>query len=520
MISQFANFVWQWSCKKSYKVFLHALRHPQKIQDQLLKRIIENNKNSHFGKSHHFESIQSIASFQNKVPLQDADSISPLVKRIMAGEQNIFTQSPVTHLIPSSGSTESQKLIPWTNGLNAQFQSAISPWVYDLFHRYPNAKSGRAFWSITPSIQSHFSSESKVPIGFDDDASYIGGWKKFLVNLTIATSSDLKKITNPDQFRMQTLIELLACKNLSFVSIWHPSYWEILLDFAESHWERLLDQLLSVDPKRCAILKQFDCGDWQRIWPKLNLISCWGDGAAKLSCDHLKKQFPWIKFQPKGLLATEGVISIPFQNQYPLAITSHFFEFMNEDEKLCLAHELKPNQNYEVILTTAGGLYRYQLGDQVRVVGKLHQTPSIQFIGKKNQCVDFRGEKMTDGFVSQCFSKLFEKEKPKFAMLSLVQSNTPFYCLWIEDENLTANKTASLKSQLESLLLENPNYQWCRNLNQLGEIQLCQIKNASQSYLKHMQSKGLKLGNIKPVSLSNVFDWDNVFNVPNKFSSD
>ena len=90
-----------------------------------------------------------------------------------------------------------------------------------------------------------------------------------------------------------------------------------------------------------------------------------------------------VEIQPKGLLATEGIISLPlWECPAPaLAARSHFFEFAELDaqsdparrgafpRRPRLAHEVELGGRYRVALTTAGGLYRYLLGDEVQVVG-------------------------------------------------------------------------------------------------------------------------------------------------------
>ena len=55
---------------------------------------------------------------------------------------------------------------------------------------------------------------------------------------------------------------------------------------------------------------------------------------------------------PKGLIATEGIVTIPFEGHHPLAIRSHFFEFLDRNDQPKLAHELEAGSEYTVVLTT------------------------------------------------------------------------------------------------------------------------------------------------------------------------
>ena len=56
----------------------------------------------------------------------------------------------------------------------------------------------------------------------------------------------------------------------------------------------------------------------------------------------------------------------------PLAVRSHFFEFIDQDfprsaaaadRPTRLGHELEEGREYSLVLTTSGGLYRYLLRD-------------------------------------------------------------------------------------------------------------------------------------------------------------
>ena len=107
-----------------------------------------------------------------------------------------------------------------------------------------------------------------------------------------------------------------------------------------------------------------------------------------------------MAFQKKGLLATEGVITIPRANAGNVAaVLSHFLEFLDDQGRPHLVHEVEPGAEYSVAITTGGGLWRYRLGDRVRVTGFLQRTPLLEFIGKEDGVCDLRGEKLHPAFV-------------------------------------------------------------------------------------------------------------------------
>lgn len=121
------------------------------------------------------------------------------------------------------------------------------------------------------------------------------------------------------------------------------------------------------------------------------MISCWGDGNAAYYIKGLRALFPNVEIQKKGLITTEGFVSFPLIGETGsiLSINSHFFEFIEQDgienkpgssnSGVKLAHELEKGKHYSVIITTGGGLYRYNLNDIIEVLGFKQECPLIRF---------------------------------------------------------------------------------------------------------------------------------------------
>src|SRR5690606_6062199 len=100
------------------------------------------------------------------------------------------------------------------------------------------------------------------------------------------------------------------------------------------------------------------------LWPGLALVSCWAHGPARSACDELRRWLPQARFQPKGLLATEGVVTLPYERrgetEHVAAVAGHFLEFedlQSPGRRPWLAHEIPVGAEAAPILTTGGGLY-------------------------------------------------------------------------------------------------------------------------------------------------------------------
>lgn len=524
-----ANSLWLASNLPAAVRFRQALNQPAEIQTQLLRDYLARNAGTAFGKAHFFAEIKNYEEFARKVPLNDYDDLEPWIERIRRGEERVLTSEAVTHLVPTSGSIGARKLIPFTTGLQREFNRAIGAWVVDLYSRYPSAALGEAYWSISPAIQIEDSESSAVPVGFDDDTTYLGSARKRFVNAAAAVPSELRLVSDVEQFRYLTLLCLLRQRDLRLISIWHPSFLSLLLDALPACWEDLLPDIelgkcrysrslppvvlrslkLSAMPHRARQLRRADPAKPETIWPYLAIISCWGDGHAKFARTDLQHRFPSAFVQSKGLLATEGVVTIPFSEEYPLAVRSHFFEFIDEQGRICLAHELKKNGIHEVVVTTGGGLWRYRLRDQVEVTGFVGRTPSLRFLGRAGNISDCVGEKLSEHFVAHAIQEAFTESLPaRFAMLAPNEDHSGrFYTLYVE-----GNAQNGVAVRLDALLCRNPHYAWCRQFGQLQPLRLFQIEKAGfETFVAREQSRGKRLGEIKPCSLSKEAGWSQHF---------
>jgi hypothetical protein len=530
LLPSIANGAWVAGSVREYHRFKRALSSPAHAQSALLRRLLSHHVGSSYGQKHDFARIRNYADFARQVPLLDYEQAEPWIRRIRRGELGVLTRDPVLHLIPTSGSVGPCKLIPFTQGLQKDFNRALAPWIVDLFRQEPGLAFGPAYWSISPAIQIENADRSAVPIGFDDDSQYLGGVRRRLVNGVMAAPSALRFVHDAETFRYGTLLCLLRRRELRLISVWHPSFLKLLLEALARFWDELLKDLgqgtsrryqaLPEDlsrqlsfrplPNRTMELAKADPHRPETIWPRLKIISCWADGHAALAADELATCFPRTLIQPKGLLATEAIISIPFQGRHPLAVESHFFEFVDASGEVLLVQDLCEGECYDVVVTTSGGLWRYRLHDRVRVTGFLGRTPSIQFVGRSGNVSDRFGEKLSEAFVGEILRAAFTHYScsPSFAMLAPEKRDGIWcYALFV-DVPLPGN----ILLRIEAGLRGNPHYDLCRRLGQLGEVDVVSVgRNSYERFVRREMEHGRRLGEIKPVALSARDGWTEWF---------
>jgi hypothetical protein len=505
-----ANSLWIGSSLPSLAKFRRALDKPAEVQSALLRNLLGCNGDCAYGRAHHFREICNYDEFVRRVPLVDYDDIEPWIERIRRGETRVLTNDPVTHLIPTSGSTGARKLIPFTAGLQRELNRAIGPWIAGLAWQCPQILFGPAYWSITPALPPVETGPSAVPIGFADDASYLGGVNGRLIRAALAAPDELGRITNLDEFRYRTLLCLLRQRELRLISIWHPSFLALLLEALPNHWEKILTQLYRGERRRARELERADPDEPETLWPRLQVISCWGDGPAESAMADLRGRFPKALVQAKGLLATEAFVTIPFAGLHPVAVRSHFFEFIDESGRVHLALELREQQTYEVVVTTGGGLWRYRLRDRVRVAGFVGGTPSLQFLGRSGNVSDLFGEKLSETFVAQTIRETLaiSSTTRRFALLAPDEDAAGCgYTLYLEGA-----PPRDLAETLDQALRRNPHYAGCRDLGQLLPVRVFAITSGGyEAFVRRSAAKGVRLGDIKPLSLSREPGWSQLF---------
>jgi hypothetical protein len=548
LIPYLLNSGWMLQCRKDWRYFERASHSVRETQSNLLREMLSQNAGTDYGKAHDFQTIRTIADFQRQVPLSIYEDYESSITQIRTGKQNVLTRDPVLMLEPTSGSTSAAKLIPYTASLKSQFQRGIGAWIANLFQHRPAVRRGRAYWSISPCLASSsdtYQPESDaVPIGFDDDTAYLTRFQRTAAKHVLAAPSSLSRLDDLRLFQHQTLLRLLLAEDLSLISIWSPTFLLALLERLKVDPDQLCRTLhngqtdrelptslhFSGHPKRARrIISLFEQNDSlsdivRHLWPHLAVISCWTDAAASRPAQQLQDVFPDIEIQPKGLIATEAFVSFPIAD-HPggaLSLTSHFFEFEpiknNESNAgIRLAHQLEEGEQYRVIVTTGGGLYRYQLRDEIHVVGFYNDVPLIRFCGKSDNVSDLVGEKLSEAHVRDSLNRIFSDldMSPHFAMLAPQLTPLSHYRLYLQTELNSTNENAltekmlnKIQKRLENELSSNPYYRQAIEFGQLHPLEIVSLNHwetdANLIYQQQCVEKGRKLGEVKPTALSDI----------------
>ena len=271
--------------------------------------------------------------------------------------------------------------------------------------------------------------------------------------------------------------------------------------------------------------------DYSVIWEKLSLVSCWADSDSYEIFIKLKEKLNFdkknmnLKFQGKGLMSTECIVSFPLENVETgsvAAYNSFFYEFIQvSDDRLQnrspkILDELELGERYCVVVTTNAGLYRYNTNDIVEVTGFYHKIPIVKFVGRINNFSDIVGEKLKNSFVEkQVLTTLEENNiKGKFLLFAPVKNETGeiFYTLFLEiKKDGRKFNWKQIENEINSSLCKAFHYEYAYKLGQLRKVRVFLIeKNGLKTYTAE-KSKKQKIRDIKYQLLDKNFGWENKF---------
>ncbi|MBF6653355.1 hypothetical protein C3B47_10735 [Flavobacterium columnare] len=90
------------------------VNNPIETQQKIFKKLIQQAKNTQFGKDHQLEQIHTYNDYVQKVPVRDYEELRPYVDRVVKGEENILWTGKPIYFAKTSGTTSGAKYIPLT----------------------------------------------------------------------------------------------------------------------------------------------------------------------------------------------------------------------------------------------------------------------------------------------------------------------------------------------------------------------------------------------------------------------
>lgn len=346
------NSIVKWfNIKRLHQIELF-LQYPFDVQKETLIHLVQEAAGTEWGLRHGYKDIDSISAFQESVPVQTYEDLSPYVKRLMNGEQNLLWPSEIKWFAKSSGTTsDKSKFIPVSmEALEESHYRGGKDVLAFYMRNYPDTKilNGK---SLTLG-----GSHQLNPI---NKKSYYGDLSAILID-NLPFWADIIKTPKQEiallerwEEKLEKLSEATIAENVTSIA-GVPSWVLVLLKY---------------------ILQKTGKTNIVEVWPNIELFIHGG-----VSFVPYRNQYKSVI--PSGQMhymetynASEGFFSIqddPAQNDMLLMLDyGIFYEFVPLNEigspfpKALTVGEVEKNCQYAMVITTNGGLWRYMLGDTV-----------------------------------------------------------------------------------------------------------------------------------------------------------
>ncbi|KAK8527307.1 hypothetical protein V6N13_085146 [Hibiscus sabdariffa] len=420
------------------------------LQKNVLGEILSRNAHVEYLQTHGLNGRTDRESFKNIMPVITYEDIQPYVERIANGHTSpILCSKPISEFLTSSGTSGGErKLMPTIEeelGRRSLLYSLLMP-VMSQF--VPGLDKGKGMYFL------FIKSEAKTPGGLVARPVLTSYYKSRHFKdrpydpYTNYTSTN-ETILCPDSYQSmysQMLCGLCQHKEVLRVGAVFASGFIRAIKFLEKHWRFLCEDIrtgtidsqitdqsvreavmniLKPDPKLADFIEA-ECSkdSWQgiitRLWPNTKYVDVIVTGT-------MSQYIPTLDYYSNGLplvctmyASSECYFGVnlnplckPSEVSYTLVPTMAYFEFLpvqrnngvsnsisvpktlneKEQQELVDLVDVKLGQEYELVVTTYSGLYRYRVGDVLRVAGFKNKAPQFNFICRKNVVLSIDSDK-------------------------------------------------------------------------------------------------------------------------------
>lgn len=373
------NSFFTWFMKKRIHQMELFQKYPHEVQEEWFFSLLSSAKNTKWGKHFDYSSIQTPEEFKNRVPLQTYESLKPYIERMLKGENNVLWHSEVKWFAKSSGTTNDRsKFIPVT-------QESLEECHF---------KGGKDLLSI----YCNNNPNSKI---FTGKSLVLGG------------SHQINQL-NTDSFYGD--LSAVLIKNLPFwAEFYRTPHMEIaLMDNYEQKLEKMALATISENVTNISgvptwtaillkrILEITGKNNITEIWPNLELYM---HGAVSFAPyrDVFQSLIPSKNMHYlETYNASEGFFGIQDQTQSDemLLMLDYgiYYEFIpmedfeSENPKTLTLDEVSIGENYALVISTNGGLWRYIIGDTIQFTNT--NPYRIKITGRTKHFINAFGEEL------------------------------------------------------------------------------------------------------------------------------
>ena len=515
VIDRLVGVVFDLAMRRNHRRFWPPVRaaadDPRQAQADVLKELLTEHAATTFGRAHGFDRIRTADDYRRQVPIQDYESLRPLIERQERIDEPTLTAAPPVLYAQTSGTSGQPKYLPITaDSIDrvARIQRLFAARV----HRGTGMFAGKIVGIGSPAI------EGTLPGGtpFGSASGMIYEQMPSVVRRKYVLSPEVLAIEDHEIRYLVMAARCLSERDVTGVATANPSTLLRLRSVALASFDELVEAVaaghldvverlpepqrsavadqLRANPERAAELRRLrehhsDDLAYRHWWPKLAAITTWTGGSCGFALRTLGPLLdPSTRVVELGYSASElrGTIGIdPDTNLCLPLLTENWYEFVERSrresdpdgltpEDFLGLHELVPGGEYYLYATTRDGLYRYDMNDIVEVSGHIGATPALTFVQKGRGVTNITGEKVTESQVLNAVAQATSNTTSPPFFVALASEHDSCYRLFVEsgrDHSPTALGAAAIAQRVDDLLaMANVEYASKRASGRLGPM--------------------------------------------------
>ncbi|KAL1821993.1 hypothetical protein ACET3Z_008771 [Daucus carota] len=440
------------SNKKALELIEQVTSNPDEVQLRVLSEILTRSANVEYLERHGLGGKTDRSTFKKMIPVVRYQDLVHDINRIANGDKSpILCSHPISEFLTSSGTSGGERKLMPTIEEELERRSLLYSLLMPVMNQVvPGLDQGKGMYFL------FVKSEAKTPGGLLARPVLTSYYKSSHFQnrpydpYTNYTSPN-EAILCPDSYQSmysQMLCGLCFNDQVLRVGAVFASGFIRAIRFLENHWSLLCHDIrtgtlnseitdVSVRESVMKILKpdskladfiQGECNkkSWQgiitRIWPNTKYVDVIVTGT-------MSQYIPTLDYYSNGLplvctmyASSECYFGLnlnplckPEEVSYTLIPSMAYFEFMpvrrnnvtgdtnsismseslneNEQQELVDLVDVQLGKEYELVVTTYAGLYRYRVGDLLRVAGFKNKAPQFNFICRKNVVLSIDSDK-------------------------------------------------------------------------------------------------------------------------------
>ncbi|XP_073118938.1 probable indole-3-acetic acid-amido synthetase GH3.1 [Henckelia pumila] len=548
------------ACEKDAKAleFIEEMtRNADSVQENVLAEILARNCHTEYLDGYKLCGATDRETFKSKVPVVTYEDLQPLIQRIADGDRSpILSAHPVSEFLTSSGTSAGERKLMPTIQEELDRRQLLYSLLMPVMNLYVGGlDKGKGLYFL------FIKSETKTPGGLVARpvlTSYYKSeqFKKRPHDPYNVYTSPNQAILCPDSFQSmytQMLCGLYEREQVLRVGAVFASGLLRAIRFLQLNWQQLARDIRTgtLNPKvtdgsirecMAGILRPdpfladficHECGEdnWERIitriWPNTKYLDVIVTGA-------MAQYIPTLDYYSGGLpkactmyASSECYFGLnlnpmcsPSEVSYTIMPNMAYFEFLPTSNstgssppppKLVDLADLEIGKEYELVITTYAGLYRYRVGDILRVTGFHNSAPQFHFVRRKNVLLSIDSDKTDEAELQAAVAKASQVllrefntsvvEYTSFADTNSIPGHYVIYWELLSAKDSANSPTDHVLRQCCLAMEESLNsvYRQCRVAdNSIGPLEIRVVRNGTfEELMDYAISRGASINQYK-----------------------